>query len=201
MEDPIALSWAKSVHRAHNGTRRVSIISNDKETTWGEGEKERGLSKTSRGVRRSLLLSILSGKRREGGTSVEVDKFFYSRKAEKVTVPSLEGKKRRRKRKRWGTSNETGPRWKFDSFPVSNVWNILFIFARLSFNRFPWRRIYVRLETWWFSCRLEKREKKRVDIMAIDESRGWNKSLWNGVSICPRQIHPWSLMNGGEVDT
>lgn len=90
----------KSVHRAHNGTRRVSIISNDKETTWGEGEKERGLSKTSRGVRRSLLLSILSGKRREGGTSVEVDKFFYSRKAEKVTVPSLEGKKRRRKRKR-----------------------------------------------------------------------------------------------------
>lgn len=110
MEDPIALSWAKSVHRTHNGTRRVSIISNDKETTWGEGEKERGLSKTSRGVRRSLLLSILSGKRREGGTSVEVDKFFYSRKAEKVTVPSLEGKKRRRKRKRWGTSNETGPR-------------------------------------------------------------------------------------------
>ena len=43
---------------------------------------------------------LLSGKRREGGTSVEVDKFFYSRKAEKVTVPSLEGKKRRRKRKR-----------------------------------------------------------------------------------------------------
>lgn len=108
MEDPIALSWAKSVHRTHNGTRRVSIISNDKETTWGEGEKERGLSKTSRGVRRSLLLSILSGKRREGGTSVEVDKFFYSRKAEKVTVPSLEGKKEEEEKER-GEERPTKP--------------------------------------------------------------------------------------------
>lgn len=123
MEDPIALSWAKSVHRTHNGTRRVSIISNDKETTWGEGEKERGLSKTSRGVRRSLLLSILSGKRREGGTSVEVDKFFYSRKAEKVTVPRWREKKEEEKER--GEERPTKPvhgsRWKFDSFPVSNV--------------------------------------------------------------------------------
>lgn len=185
---------------------RASIISKDKNTTWGE---ERGFSKNVL-WRKTITASfhfIRREERREEGTSVEVDKFFYSRKAEKVTVPSLEGKKKKRKkRRRWGTSNETGPRItmeiRFVPFLVRTYEIFSLFFTQLFCLTFPWF-ITINYYVWRFSIEKKKRKKKkRIDITAIDESRGWNKSLWNRVSICLRQIHAWSLMNGGqEVDT